>query len=93
MLNILKEYLCLIFSLIVLEFVFYCRDYNELKIMSIYISYDITNGNVGNFENDKYKVTINNDDSELVEYEISMKRTSLFDIKTLKTIKYIGLVN
>lgn len=93
MLKVIENFVSVIFCLVVLEFSLYNRDYNELKFMTMYISYDVNLGNFQEFENDKYEVKISGTKEDNIEYEIVMKRNSLFNIKRLKTIKYIGLVS
>lgn len=84
-------YIYLIFALIICEHSSYMKDYSELLIMKNYIVYDVANGNLNSFENNRFfvNVGVNNNDTM---YEIIMNRNSLFNVKWLKTIKYRGLV-
>lgn len=73
---------------VVMDSLWYFKDYNELMILNNYINYDIKNNNLLSFHNDKFQVTIYNNR----EYEIMMKRTSLLSVEKYKKIKYIGIV-
>lgn len=68
------------------------KDYNELLIMCKYVVYDINNSDLKSFYNDRFEVVVYNEESEVIEYEVVIKRDSIFNIKQLKTIKYNGLV-
>lgn len=80
--------MCFIVLLITLEFCLYNKEKSELMLLKKYIEYDIKNKNLKSFNNDKYKVVIENDN-----YFIEIKRNSLVRIKKFKTIKYVGLVS
>ena len=75
-----------------LEYICYRCDYNDLQIMSQYIIYDLEYGVINSFSNERYEVFFYNNDSGSIGYEITLKRDSLFNVKQLKTIKYNGLV-
>lgn len=87
----LRDFLCVIICFICYEYVGYIKDYDQIIIMAKYVVYDVNNSSLKSFYNNKFDVEILYKDDD-VEYVITMKRDSLFNIKRFKTIEYHGLV-
>ena len=72
--------------LIVLEFIKYRFDYNEVMILKEYVEFDYNN-NITSFKTNKYEVIILDDSYTIIYY-----RNSIFNIKFLKNIEYHGII-
>lgn len=83
----LKDLIVLLFCYVILEFCMYMKDYNEVMFISNYIAYDIENNNLQSTCNDKYCISIENDENTL-SYKIEYNRKSFFIFEQLKTIIY-----
>ena len=65
---------CFVLAFFVLvEILLYIKDYNEVVVLSKYISYDIKSKNMSSFSNDKYVVDIKRGENE-VRYYITYSR-------------------
>lgn len=83
---------CFVLAFFVLvEILLYIKDYNEVVVLSKYISYDIKSKNMASFSNDKYVVDIKRGENE-VRYYITYSRDSIFAFEKLKIIEYDGIV-
>ena len=69
--------------------IIYYKDYSEFTIIKNYIEYDLKNNNITSdlsFENVKVIIKENG------EYSLYFYRNSFFSFKSLKIIKYHGIV-
>lgn len=87
MVNYLKNYLCVLLFLILVEFINYSNDYNEVLILQNYVRYDIVMNNLSDSSSNNYEIKI--DDNK---YHIIYYRKSIFNLKFLEKIEYHGII-
>ena len=87
MCKFIKECVYVLFLLMILEFVSFNKDYDQLLIISNYVAYDIENNNISSFSTSKYEVFVEHNKYKIVYY-----RRPIFNIKILKYIEYHGII-
>ena len=75
-----------------LEYLSYIKNYSEILILSEYINYEISINDISSFENENYRVIIEENNNS-VRYSIIVNRNSFFRCGKLKKIKYDGIVH
>lgn len=92
MVKFINNLMVFLLGLIVLEYLTFIKDYNEMLVLKNYIIYDVKNNNLQTLYNEKYVVTISYEENK-INYEIIYNRESLFNFNSFKNIKYNGIIN
>lgn len=91
MLKFIKNFMYVLVVFIVFEILLYIKDYNEVKVIEIYIKHDIITNNFIDINNEKYIINISYKE-EKINYQIIYDRNTIFKFNFLKKINHHGII-